>query len=204
MNTFWLLVTIALVIWLPGSIFYYVFLLPYRNQFMIWYTKKYSKEYLEAKKIHDGLHMRLKECRSGTLSLQECYYKFLEYMREHPKFRSSEQIRKKLRNDSVDMTLENMESVIEDIPDIESFVAFVGKGTDFHKIVVIFFLVDTVHLQCIQLFYHEEMGQLSFFFPLEETKFPPDDPDNGKRLRRKLIFPPPIQRPRKKIVLLEN
>lgn len=159
---------------LPLTVF-----LPYGNSFMCWYMVQFSPHYRSAKILFDELILKQKQCRAVVLTNKESYYAFLSCMQLDVRFQSS--------NEEHSINLNELLSGKKFLLPFEKFVSFHGKGKKYHKVIVYFNFENDIHLESIELVYHEEHNLYSRFLRLETKKFISDDDDDD--------FGPPIQPP---------
>lgn len=168
--------------------FYFAFLQPYRNRFMIWYMKNFSRDYRSCLELFNYLIDTQDELVKQSGSTSDGYYAFLELMHLDSRFRTAEYIEQLLFADrGMDSdTLINKDTI--PLREWEQFVYFCGKNTAFHKIVVHFDLSENIHLRQIWFFYHEECHP-RYLFELEKKCFPLDGGGNGGRRKTSPIQP---------------
>ncbi len=161
------IVFFCVMLGLIGTALRYIFFLPYRNKFMRWYMRYFSKYYRAAKVLFDEFISKKKQYGLENDHL------ILDTLQLDQRFRSTEFGEKLLRQGEPLTTDELLSEKCSVFRSYEQFVYFSGKGRNFHKVVIFFDLDGGIELRSIKLFYHEENGRNSFFHMISEQKFDP-------------------------------
>ncbi len=150
---------------------------------------RFDQHYINANKVFDDLILKQKQCASTAIDKVDAYYKFMEVLQSDIRFRGSDFAEQILRAPSESfITSDDLLNKSNLFRKYETFVYFSGTGRNYHKVWVNFDLEETIQLQIIKFFYHEENGRDSFFFQIAEKRFSSDS-GNGDTTERPIVSP---------------